>query len=155
MKTDGALQEQMVNLARPILLALLVAIGVVSLWTPLAHPAVAQRWFTLPNLFVFSPVPVLVLATAWLVLKMLSRESHASPFVLSLFLVFLGYSGLAISLWPNIVPRSISIWDSAGPAQSMGFTLVGALFIIPIILAYTSWSYYVFRGNVKPGEGYH
>jgi len=69
--------------------------------------------------------------------------------------LFLGYSGLAISLWPNIIPPSISIWDAASPPESMGFTLVGALFIIPFILAYTTWSYYVFRGKVRTGEGYH
>ena len=67
--------------------------------------------------------------------------------------MFLGYSGLGISLWPNIIPPSISIWDAAGPPQSLGFTLVGALFIIPIILIYTAWSYYVFRGKVRAGRG--
>ena len=77
------------------------------------------------------------------------------PFVLTLTLLFLGYTGLAISMWPNIVPPGISIWDAASPPQSLGFALVGALFIIPFILAYTTWSYYVFRGKVKAGEGYH
>jgi cytochrome d ubiquinol oxidase subunit II len=75
--------------------------------------------------------------------------------VFALLLSFLGYSGLAISLWSNIIPPSISIWDAASPPQSMGFTLVGALFIIPFILACTTGSYYVFRGKVKAGEGYH
>ena len=90
-----------------------------------------------------------------LVLRLLKRPTHAGPFLLSLVLVFLGYSGLAISIWPNIVPPDISIRAAAAPPQSMGFTLVGALFIIPIILTYTAWSYYVFRGKVKAGEGYH
>ncbi|MGC2050842.1 MAG: cytochrome d ubiquinol oxidase subunit II, partial [Methylovirgula sp.] len=71
------------------------------------------------------------------------------------FLLFLGYSGLGISLWPNVIPPSVSLWDAAAPPQSMGFALVGALFIIPIILTYTAWSYYVFRGKVRAGEGYH
>ena len=66
-----------------------------------------------------------------------------------------GLQRTAISLWPNIIPPAISIWEAAAPPQSMGFTLVGALFIIPFILAYTAWSYYVFRGKVKAGEGYH
>ena len=92
---------------------------------------------------------------SWLLVKSLASRSDAAPFVLSLALLFLGYSGLAISLWPNIIPPSISIWDAAAPPQSMGFILVGALFIIPFILAYTAWSYYVFRGKVKAGEGYH
>jgi cytochrome d ubiquinol oxidase subunit II len=155
MKTEGALQRRMIALARPVTFALLVIIGIVSLWTPLAHPAVAARWFTLPNLFFFSPVPLLVLATSWAISNALKRETHAAPFLLTLFLMLLGYSGLAISVWPNIIPPAISIREAAGPPESMGFTLVGALFIIPVILAYTAWSYFVFRGKVKAGEGYH
>jgi cytochrome d ubiquinol oxidase subunit II len=155
MKTEGDLQRRMVALARPITIVLLAAIAVVSAWTPLAHPNVAARWFSMPNIIFFSPVPVLVLATTWAMIRVLRRETHAAPFLLALLLLFLGYSGLGISLWPNIVPPSISIRDAAGPPESMGFTLVGALFIIPFILAYTSWSYYIFRGKVKAGEGYH
>jgi cytochrome bd ubiquinol oxidase subunit II len=155
MKTDGGLQHRMRELGRPISIVLLAAIIIVSLWTPYAHAEIAVRWFSLPNLFFFAPVPVLVLLATWGLLKALGRDSHAAPFLLALLLLFLGYTGLAISLWPNIIPPAISIWDAAAPAQSMGFTLVGALFIIPFILAYTAWSYYVFRGKVKAGEGYH
>ncbi|USQ74297.1 cytochrome d ubiquinol oxidase subunit II (plasmid) [Roseomonas mucosa] len=155
MKTEGELQARMRALGRPVMIALLVAILVVSLWTPLAHAEVAVRWFSLPNLLFFAPVPVLVLVAAIGLWKALSRDSHAAPFLLSLLLLFLGYTGLAISLWPNIIPPGISIWDAAAPPQSMGFALIGALFIIPFILAYTAWSYYVFRGKVKAGEGYH
>lgn len=155
MKTEGDLQRRMRELGRPITLAVLAAIAIVSLWTPWANPDIAARWFAFPNLFFFAPVPILVALATWILLKTLSSESHAAPFILSLALLFLGYSGLAISLWPNIVPPGISIWAAASPPQSLGFTLVGALFIIPFILAYTAWSYYVFRGKVKVGEGYH
>ncbi|MBN9019172.1 MAG: cytochrome d ubiquinol oxidase subunit II [Rhizobiales bacterium] len=155
MKTDGPLQARMTRLARPITLALLAVIAITSLWTPLQHPAVAERWFSLPNLFFFAPVPVLVALAAAGLIRRLGRDGHAWPFLLALALLFLGYSGLAISLWPNIVPPGISIWQAAAPPQSMGFALVGALFIIPFILIYTAWSYYVFRGKVKAGEGYH
>jgi cytochrome bd ubiquinol oxidase subunit II len=155
MKTEGTLQRRMIVLARPATFALLAVVGIVSLWTPLTHPEVAARWFTLPNLFFFSPVPLLVLATAWAILRALKRVTHAAPFLLTLFLMLLGYSGFAISLWPNIIPPDVSIRAAAGPPESMGFTLVGALLIIPVILAYTAWSYFVFRGKVKAGEGYH
>jgi cytochrome bd ubiquinol oxidase subunit II len=100
-------------------------------------------------------VPVLVVATTWAMMRVLRNETHASPFLLALLLLFLGYTGLAISLWPNIIPPAISIREAAGPPESMGFTLVGALFVIPFILAYTAMSYYVFRGKVRAGEGYH
>lgn len=155
MKTEGSLQRRMRQLGKPITLAVLALIVVVSIWTPLGHPDIAVRWFSLPNLFYLAPVPVLVALASRLLINTLNGETHAAPFVLSLALLFLSYSGLAISLWPNIIPPSISIWAAASPPQSMGFALVGALFIIPFILAYTAWSYYVFRGKVKAGEGYH
>ena len=155
MRTEGPLQERMHDLARPLALVLLVVIGIVSLWTPLAHEAIAQRWFSLPNLFWFLPVPLLVLLTFQQLLRSVANYDNAKPFVLTLVLIFLGYAGLGISLWPHIVPPSITFWDAAAPPQSQGFALVGALLIIPFILAYTAWSYYVFRGKVTHDQGYH
>ncbi|QHA84568.1 cytochrome d ubiquinol oxidase subunit II [Pseudomonas mediterranea] len=155
MKTEGKLQEQMHDLARPLAFVVLAVIGIVSLWTPLAHAEIAARWFTLPNLFWFLPVPILVLVTMYGLFRVVARNAHYTPFILTLVLIFLGYSGLGISLWPNIVPPSISIWDAASPPQSQGFMLVGTLFIIPLILVYTFWSYYVFRGKVTHDDGYH
>jgi len=160
MKTAGELQRRMIAFAKRIVPVLLGGIGIVSLWTPLAHGAIAARWFSVPNIFIFAPVPILVLATSWLLLRLLSGGSsgaipRAGPFLLALFVLFLGYSGLAISLWPNIIPPGVSFRAAASPAQSQGFALVGALLIIPIILAYTGWAYYVFRGKVTGSEGYH
>ncbi len=155
IKTEGALYGRMVVLARPVALALLAVIGIVSLWTPFAHPDIAERWFSFPNIIFLSPVPMLVLVSVRLILLSLQGTPHAGPFILTLFLLFLGYSGLGISLWPNIIPPDITIREAAAPAQSMGFALVGALFIIPFVLGYTAWSYYVFRGKVKAGDGYH
>lgn len=155
LKTDGRLQAQFVRLARPLTLALLVVIVAVSLWTPATHPAIAARWFSWPNVLWFSPVPILVAVACWRLLVSLQRAPHALPFVLTLCLVFLGYTGFGISLWPNVLPPAISIWDAAGPPQSLGFTLVGALLVIPMILGYTGWAYYVFRGKVDAAGGYH
>lgn len=155
MKTEGALQQRMHDVARPLALVLLVVIAVVSLWTPLAYPQIAARWFSMPNLLWFMPVPILVLVTFYGLLRAVARNAHYTPFLLTLALIFLGYSGLGISLWPNIIPPSISIWEAAAPPQSQGFMLVGTLFILPIILGYTFWSYYVFRGKVTHEDGYH
>src|SRR5690606_10310906 len=124
-------------------------------WTPLIHPKIAERWFTFPNLLWFAPVPLLVVAAAWQLLKSLGGQPHLKPFLLTLGLVFLGYSGLGISVWPNVIPPDITIWQASAPAQSQGFALVGALLILPLILMYTAWSYYVFRGKVVDSEGYH
>lgn len=155
MKTEGPLQQRMHDVARPLALVLLVVIAVVSLWTPLAYPQIAARWFSMPNLLWFLPVPLLVVVTFYGLLRAVARNAHYTPFLLTLALIFLGYSGLGISLWPNIIPPSVSIWDAAAPPQSQGFMLVGTLFILPIILGYTFWSYYVFRGKVTHEDGYH
>ncbi len=155
MKTDGLLQRRAYAITRKLVWLLLAVIAAISVWTPLLDAAIASRWFSLPNLFWFVPVPLLVLASAWLLHRSVRLQHQAMPFVYTLALVFLGYSGLGISLWPHIIPPSVTIWQAASPPQSLGFTLVGALLIIPVILAYTVWAYYVFRGKVSHGEGYH
>lgn len=156
MKSENPLQGRMRQVSKRLLLALLGIIAVISIWTPLSQPAIADRWFSLPNLFFLLPVPVLVVVLGlWQWRSLSNPRSHHLPFVLTLGLIFLGFSGLGISIWPHIIPPSITLWQAAAPPQSQGFMLVGALFIIPIILVYTFWSYYVFRGKVQPGEGYH
>lgn len=156
MKSENPLQDKMRSTAKKLLLALLLVIATISIWTPLAHPAIADRWFSLPNLWFLLPVPVLVIIISlWLWQALDQPEHHTLPFALTLGLIFLGFSGLGISIWPHIIPPSITLWQAAAPAQSQGFMLVGALLIIPVILVYTFWSYYVFRGKVQHGEGYH
>jgi cytochrome bd-type quinol oxidase subunit 2 len=156
MKTEGAVAERAREHAKLLLFGVLGFMAIVSLWTPLAFPPIRERWFSLPNIFWFAPVPLLVIAVTFALRRSLRRNGpDAVPFVLTLALVFLGYTGLGISVWPNVIPPATTLWDAAGPPQSLGFALVGALFIIPLILMYTAWSYYVFRGKVKPGEGYH
>ena len=156
MKSEGALQQRMRELTRHVLLALMVVIAVVSVWTPLGWQYVADRWFTLSNFFWFLPVPLLVGIFSVLIWRLTRNpDSHSRPFLLTLGLIFLGFSGLGISLWPNIIPPRITLWEAAAPPASQLFMLVGTLLIIPVILVYTAWSYYVFRGKVSDTEGYH
>ncbi len=155
MKTQGNLQQHAFGIARRLVWLLLAVIVAISIWTPLLDASIAKRWFSFPNMIWFAPVPLLVAASAWLLLRALNNRRQVWPFLYTLALVFLGYSGLGISLWPHIIPPAITIWDASSPPQSQGFTLVGALLIIPVILGYTVWAYYVFRGKVKHGESYH
>lgn len=155
MKTEGRLQRKMYKLMLPLTCLLLLFISAVSIWTPLTQPAIAQRWFTLPNLFYFIPVPTLVAVTVLGIVRAIQLKKDKQPFVLTLMLIALAYTGLAISLWPNIVPPSLSIWDASAPHSSQAFALVGVTIMVPIILIYTAYSYWVFRGKVKVGEGYH
>lgn len=155
MKTEDELQDKMSSLAIPLTIALLVIIAIISLWTPLTHADISARWFDSGNLIWFMPVPVLVVLSSIGILRAVNRRADYIPFLLTLALVFLGFTGLGISLWPNIIPPAITIWQAASPPQSQGFMLVGGLLIIPIILGYTFWSYYVFRGKVSANDGYH
>lgn len=157
MKCEGTLQKQMRSLTPGLLLALLVTFTIISIWTPQEHLQIAERWFSTPNLYYLLPVPLCVLLFSGLLWRTVIRpeSSHALPFIFTLGLIFLGFSGLGISIWPNIIPPNISLWDAAAPSQSQGFMLVGALFILPFILMYSFWSYYVFRGKVRHDEGYH
>jgi cytochrome d ubiquinol oxidase subunit II len=155
MKTEGALQQHAYRITKWLVWILLAVIVVISVWTPLADEKIAQRWFSFPNLIWFSPVPLLVAVATALLLRALRQGRQVVPFLCTLALVFLGYSGLGISLWPNIIPPLVTVWSASAPPQSQGFALVGALLIIPVILMYTVWAYYVFRGKVRPGEGYH
>ncbi|MBA1363871.1 cytochrome d ubiquinol oxidase subunit II [Burkholderia gladioli] len=156
-KTDGALREKAYFLMKPLCLILLGAIFLVSAWTVIGLPAVAERWFGGGRLIVFSPVPILVLACATGILRAVNhRRRDLQPFVLTLAILFLGYTGLAISIWPNLVPPSLSIWDASSPAESQWFILVGTVIVLPIILVYNFMQYRVFHGKVREGDaGYH
>jgi len=155
MKTEGELQARIYQLMLPLAAAVLGAIGIVSLWTPLLNEAIAERWFSWPNIVLLSPMPLLVATAAFALYRAIVKRLEVQPFVLSLLLFLLSFVGLAVSLYPNAIPPDISIWEAAAPDASLGFLLVGALVLLPIILAYTAYSYWVFRGKVRATDHYH
>ncbi len=154
-RTEGRLQRSARRHARRLGVAMLALIVVVSLWTPMLNPSFFHRWFSFPGLLLTSPVPILVALTAWLFWRGLQRRSHLAPFLCVQAWFVLCYAGLGISLWPIMVPPSISVWDAAAPPASQLFLLVGAVVLIPIILTYTGFAYWVFRGKVRAGDHYH
>jgi cytochrome d ubiquinol oxidase subunit II len=155
MKTEGEVQDRCYALARGLLLVVLAFVASVSLWTPLLHPEIAERWFTWPNIAYLSPVPVITALVAFAQWRSLEQRREVLPFVLSLALFLLSFLGLGISLWPNVIPPDISIWAAAAPPETQLFSLIGTAILLPIILAYTGFSYFIFRGKARPGEGYH
>ncbi|MGB1297806.1 MAG: cytochrome d ubiquinol oxidase subunit II [Psychrobium sp.] len=155
MKTEGELQKRLYKMAPNVLFLLFVTVIIVSIWTAFGHELIAERWFSTPNIYYFLPVPFLTLLLFYLSKVAFTKQQSVRPFLYALGIVFLGFTGLGISIWPNIIPPSISIWEAAAPPQSQGFMLVGTLFIIPVILMYTFWNYYVFSGKVKESDSYH
>ena len=155
MKTEGELRDEAYRLSWWLLFAMLGAIGAVSLATPFLDIEYARRWFAWPNIVLTAPVPIAVAGVTVLLLRSLANKQDYRPFFLTLALFGLSYAGLGISIWPYIVPRSITIWQAASPKDSQIFMLFGVAVLVPMILGYTSWAYYVFRGKVKPESGYH
>lgn len=155
IKTEVHLQHWARRVAQRMLWVVLGFIVLVSVWTPIAEPAIAERWFSLPRFFYLVPVPLLTGVIAAGLIAAIRRRSDHGPFLLCVALYLVTLAGLAISLWPYIVPRSVTLWAAASPPESQMFLLVGVAIIIPVILAYTAHAYYVFRGKVSKDEGYH
>ena len=155
MKTTGELRERAYMLSWRLLFATLAGLVAVSLATPFLNVDYWHRWFTWPSLAYTAPVPILVALVTFLLLRSLDRRQDVRPFVLTLVLFAITYAGLGVSMYPFIVPQSITIWQAAAPAKSQQFMLVGVAILIPMIIAYTAFAYWVFRGKVDPQAGYH
>jgi cytochrome d ubiquinol oxidase subunit II len=155
LKTEGDLRDRAYGLSWALLFAMLGAIGAVSIATPFLNVQYTQRWFAWPNIILTAPVPVAVAGVTVLLLRSLANKIDNQPFFLALALFALSYAGLGISMYPYIVPQSITIWQAASPENSQLFMLFGVAILIPLILGYTAWAYWVFRGKVKAGHGYH
>lgn len=155
MKTEGVLQAHARRHALWCLYGVVAAIAAVSVWTPLAHPYVAERWFSWPNMLYLAPIPALTGGLILWVWHALRRGWEIVPFVGSAGIFVLSYAGIAISLWPFIVPYHFTLWQTASTPNTQAFLLIGTMFLLPIILINMGWSYWVFRGKVQADIGYH
>ncbi len=150
MKTTGGLQGEARRFALASGAGTVALIGIVSLWTPFLNPVFMSRWFAVPAIVYVLPVPLAVAGAAGLLFLGLRTGRDAQPFVAALALFVLSYVGLGISLYPEVVPPGITIWQAAAPDKSLAFLLIGTLILVPIIIAYTAHAYWVFRGKVDP-----
>ena len=155
MKTEGPVAHRARAQAKFLLLAVLVCMAAVSLWTPLSQPRIADRWFTLPNFYFLWPVPLVTALTAYLAWQWIENGREAPPFLATMALFLLGFLGLVISNFPYLVPPSLTVWDTAAAPASQIFMLLGTLLLLPIILGYVAFIYWLFRGKVREGESYH
>ena len=155
LKTEGELQDWARRAASICLVAVLAAIAGVSIWTPLAHPDIAQRWFSWPNIAFLSPVPIITALIAIGEWEALRRRHELTPFLGAIALFLMSFIGIAIRLWPLIVPYRYTLWEAASSPSTQAFLLIGTLFLLPVILMYTAWSYWVFRGKARATVGYH
>tara|TARA_R110002124_G_scaffold286271_3_gene466670 strand:+ start:32054 stop:33058 length:1005 start_codon:yes stop_codon:yes gene_type:complete len=155
LKTSGELQAHARRVAMVAGAATLALIGVVSLWSPFIRAIYFERWFQWPTAFFSAFVPMLLAGCAILLWHGLTTDKHLQPFLAALGLFVLSFVGLGISFYPYMVPGALTIAESAAPESSLRFLLVGAVILVPTILAYTGYAYWVFRGKIDPEEGYH
>lgn len=155
MKAVDDVEARARRLGKPLLIGLLAFIGVVSVWTPLQIGRIAERWFSLPNIFFLSQIPLATALTAWLCWYGIRTKRPIMPFAAAVGLFLLAYLGLVISNAPYLVPPSMTIWEGASHPASQLFYLIGASILLPMILIYTVLVFWLFRGRTKPGEGYH
>lgn len=155
MKTEGELQRKMQRYAWYLGAGTLAFIGVVSILTPFQDAVYFERWFAMPGVFLSVGMPAAVLVSAWALFTGLNAGRDAQPFLAALAIFVLCFVGIGISFYPNIVPPSLTIAEAAAPDESLRFALVGTVVLVPMILIYTAYAYWVFRGKIDPDEGYH
>ena len=154
-RTEGALQRRARRQAQLLGWVMAVLVVVVSVWTPFLNDTFLERWFSWPGIALTSPIPLLVAVVALGFHVGIARKHHLTPFLCALAIFALCFAGLGISVYPLMVPPSVTIWQAAAPRASQVFALVGASVLIPLILGYSGLSYWVFRGKVKAGVHYH
>jgi cytochrome d ubiquinol oxidase subunit II len=155
IKTEGPLQDWARGLGRYCLIGVTLAVAIVSLWTPYIDAHIAARWFSWPNIGFLAPVPLITVALVLYEWRSLNDRSEYAPFLAALGLFLMSYLGIAISLWPMIVPGHFTLEQAAASQSTQAFLLIGTLVLLPTILLYTAWSYWVFRGKVRADIGYH
>ncbi len=155
LKTEGETLARARRFAKPLGAGLIALIGAVSLVTPFLRPEYLARWFGWPSGAWTAVVPVLLALAIWQLWAGLRNQDHRRPFLATVALFVLSYAGIGVSFYPNLVPPALTIAEAAAPESSLRFLLLGAIILLPMILVYTAYSYWVFRGKVQPGDGYH
>lgn len=153
-KLDGEEQAHARKLAVRAAIATIALMGAVSLYNVTLNAEYAAHWLAAPQIYWVAPVPLVTAIIAVSMLRAITRDRNSKPFWLAIALFFLGMSGLGVTIWPYVVPPGLTIWDAAAPERSQIFMLVGVAITMPLIIGYTAWAYWVFRGKVAD-EGYH
>ena len=153
MKSEGYIQDWAYKITPRLLLGVLVVFALIGIWSPLIDDMIRERWFS--GIGIIWLIPMVTLAFAGLILRSVLKRQEGLPFVATVGLFVSTFASLLVSKWPYVVPPNYTFWDAASAHESQLFLLLGLLFVVPFVLMYTAWTYWVFRGKVKAGEGYH
>lgn len=148
-KSSGRLQAQMAHFAKGMLVLVSIFLFFVSIWTPLHNVEIFERWYSFPNILLLSPLPLITLVAIYLTWKSIGKKNEYIPFIYSITIFLCAYLGLAISVYPYLIPHKVTFWDAAAPDSTLKFILTGVAIMLPLLLTYTAYAYYLFRGKTK------
>ena len=154
LKTTGRLQEKAHRLARRSTIIVLVVMALVTVWMPYHYPQILRLWLSAPRIYFVWTFPVLGLIAAYKLIEATKKGYERAPLVCAILLLFSGYLGIGSSLYPYAIPPSVKIWEAAAQQETLEFTLWGALIVLPLVLAYTGYTYWVFRGKTAGEQTY-
>ncbi|OLQ85448.1 cytochrome d ubiquinol oxidase subunit II [Vibrio ponticus] len=155
IKMPSDLVSRYYTIAKRWALALIGCVVVVSIWLPLTNPLIAERWFSFPTSLLYFVIPALVALCVWRLFASLIDHRAVAAYLYSMSIFVLAAVGFGVSTFPYLIPFALTYQQAAAPDSSLKFLLAGAVFLLPLIIAYTAYSYWVFRGKLKHGEGYH
>lgn len=154
IKTKGFLQRKMIHHAKGLLVLVSLFLVVISIWMPLTDAKIFARWYSFPTIFYLTPFPIITGIVIYLVWKNLTTLTNEyKPFIYSIIIFLCSYAGIGISVYPYIIPNYLSIWEASAPFTTLRFILIGVLIMLPLLLGYTGYAYYIFRG--KADDAYH
>ncbi len=149
MKTEDDTQAWARKCASYVLLYVALFMGLVSLIMPLMNSDIKALWFSLPNFYFLQPMPILSVVFFVMLWRDLRTEREYRPFFLTLGIFLMNYIGIGISTWPWLVPFKVTLWDAAAAPESQSLLLIGTVFLLPCVLAYTGYCFWVFRGKAS------
>jgi len=153
IKAEGSLQMKAIRWARTRLWGVVLGFGAISLASPLVSDRIFDKWFSFPSMILLAPLPLmaaLMLFILWTALQHLPAKNDKwawVPFATTASLFLLAFTGLAYSFYPYVVPEQLTLYESASAPESLFIILLGALFVLPVIIGYTILAYTVFRGK--------
>ncbi len=156
MKTEGALQVRAVKWARTTIGFVALGLASVSLVTPMVSPRIFDKWFSIPEIILLAPIPIVSVIVLFVLYQVLNRyplsgdQLNWAPFTAAISLFVLGFFGMAYSFYPYVVPDKLTLWQASSAPESLMIILAGAGMVLPVILGYSVYAYWVFWGKTKP-----
>ncbi|MDC5705122.1 cytochrome d ubiquinol oxidase subunit II [Vibrio europaeus] len=155
IKMPKDLTTRYYNIAKRCGLIMTTSIVAVSIWLPFLNELIFERWFSFPKTMMFLLIPICAAGFIWQLFASLMQHKGLKAYLFGIGLFVISGLGFGISTFPYLIPFSLTYYDAAAPDSSLNFLLAGAVFLVPMIIVYSAYAYWVFRGRLKHGEGYH